>query len=203
MPKVHVTYEFEDEEAMRAHFAGATSAAPVRAAALMTGTPTAPTPAADDGTLTATTEFVQSRMQVDGDGMPYDPDLHSSPASLKDDGTWRVKRGKAREEAEARAAFKAAGGDEEPPANLPSEPAAVAPTLPGADALPEPMAPPVSFEKLAQKLSGLLQTGKLSRERMSALYAQHGGTDPANTLAADETARAALYADLVQIEPDL
>ena len=176
MSKLQLIYSFDSEEEMREHLAVETRAA----------APTAP--AGDDPAPT--------KADVDVDGMPYDEAVHSDPPQFKADGTWRAKRGKADEEKEARAAFKAGGGDIEPPAALPTAAAPAAPTLPGAVALPADAPAPVSFDTLVKAITDAMNSGKIDQAGLGPLYAKHGGADPAKTLETSETARAAMLADL-------
>ncbi len=184
--KLQLTYLFDNEDELRLHLADE----------VRTVTPDAPEPI--QTTVAPEPEAdVRSADDVDADGMPYDSELHSNPPKFKADGTWRAARGKAEQEAAARAAFKAQGGDVEPPADLPTETAAPASSgLPGMDALPADAPEPVSFEKMVEAVQTAMQSGKIDTDGLNALYTKHGGADPVNTLQANETARAALVADL-------
>ena len=134
---------------------------------------------------------------VDGEGMPFDPEIHSGPDKLTDQGLWRVKRGKAQEATQARAAFKAAGADVDAPEDVP-----VVPKMPGM----EPVAPaPVTFDDLMRACVEALESGSLTRAQMMALYGKHTGASgseadiaaqAAQVFQTDESARAAMLADI-------
>lgn len=185
--KIHVTYEFENEDEMRAHIGGETRAASAVVAS-QDVTPAAPAP--------AETEVTAER---DGDGMAWNPDYHSTPKSFTEDGMWRSKRGKADEAKAARAAFKAAGGVVAAPA-MPGMPTAtVMPTMPvSAPILP----PPVPFERLVGKITGMMTRGALSGESIAALYAKVGATSGAQ-FETNESLRAALFTELCAVEPEV
>lgn len=193
MPKYKLEIEFEDEESLRAYLGGETRAAvtaPVETETKAAAAVETETKAADD----------EITDEVDGDGMPYDPEIHASPKSFTSDGNWRAKRGKAEEAKEARAAFKAGGGNVTPPE---TETKPAMPGMPGAaPAAAEEKAAPVTYETLLDKTVGMMERGKIDGDAVMALYGKIGVTDP-SSLETNESQRAALYAELCAIEPEL
>ena len=187
--KIHVTREYESEEEYRAAELGLSRDATVTATQVVRApeapvAPVAPEPAAEE--ITA---------ERDADGMEWNGDYHSTPKSFTEDGMWRSKRGKADEAKAARAAFKAAGGVIVPAA-MPTMPMAAAPVA----AMPT-MAPPVPFERLVGKITGMMQRGVLSAEAIGSLYGEVGATSGAQ-FETNETLRAALFTRLCGIEPE-
>lgn len=187
MTKIHLTYEFDSEDELRAHLADETRAAverqPEQSAAAPTPTPT-PAPEPD-----------QTRDSVDADGMPYDDTIHSDPPQFTADGLWRAKRGKADEAKAARAAFKAKGGNVEPPT------AAAPSAMPGAmpSSLPEDAPEPVSLDRLIEKINVLITRKAVDEATLTELYAKHSGVSAAESFGVfqtNETARANLFAEL-------
>ena len=193
--KIHVTYEFENEDEMRAHIGGETRTASVVVAS-QDVTPAAPAPAEPEVTA-----------ERDGDGMAWNPDYHSTPKSFTEDGMWRSKRGKAEEAKAARAQFKAAGGGMPATIAAPAMPVA-APAMPvAAPAMPvaAPAAilpPPVDFGRLVGKITGMMQRGSIGGDSVAALYVKVGATSSAQ-FETNESLRAALFTELCQIEPEL
>ena len=186
--KIHVTREYESEEEYRAAELGLSRDATVTATQVVRApetpvAPVAPEPAAEE--ITA---------ERDADGMEWNGDYHSTPKSFTEDGMWRSKRGKADEAKAARAAFKAAGGVTVPAA-MPGMPVAAAPA-----AMPT-MAPPVPFERLVGKITGMMQRGVLSAEAIGSLYGEVGATSGAQ-FETNESLRAALFTRLCGIEPE-
>lgn len=198
MAKIELKYLFETEDELRAHLGGEirTVEAPV-------------TPEAQDEPPAATQESREADAiadYVDADGMPWNEEYHASTKTKNADGTWKARQGKAQAAKDARAAFKAQGGDVEAPAaaTLPgAEETKAAPSLPGADALPADAPEPVSWDQMVEKITGMSGRGVLSQEKMMDLYKTHGGDNPVETLEVNESARAALFADLLKIEPEL
>lgn len=210
--KVHLTYEFDGEEELRAHLS------------LMNRTDTAvraPVPASAPVAAPEETasEDIRSASDVDADQMPYDPAIHSDPPQVTGDGLWRAKRGKSEEAKAARAAFKARGGAVVPPVDLPvapvvapvaaapvlpAMPVATAPALPG---LPASAPEPISLERVIEKITGMMSRNTLAETTLAGLYVKHSGqADPTASFQVfntNESARATLYAELCQIEPDL
>ena len=180
--KIHVTYEFENEEEMRAHIGGETRTASAVVASQELA-PAAPTPE------------VEVTAERDADGLPWNSDYHSTPKSFTEDGLWRSKRGAADAAKAARAAFKAQGGVTAAPV-MPTAPAT--PVMP---AMPV-MAPPVSFERVVTKITGMMQRGKLDMGGISGLYAKIGATDN-RQFETNETLRAALFTELCVLEPEV
>lgn len=222
--KLQLTYHFETEEELRAHLGGETrtapAAAPVAAAPIPAAAPVAaaPIPAAAPVAIADESGTV-SRDALDGDGMPYDESVHSDPPSFTSDGLWRAKRGKAEEAKAARAAFKARGGAVAAPADLPAAAPIAAPTvapagMPGMPvaaaaptALPVDAPEPISLDRVIEKITGMINRGTLGEQTLAGLYAKHSGVaDPAasfNVFNTNESARAHLFADLCNIEPEM
>lgn len=186
--KVQLNYNFDSEEEFRAFVGGETRAA-------------APEPEPEPE-ITETAER-------DGDGMPWNPEYHSDPRSFTADGLWRAKRGSADAAKDARAKFKAAGGVTVS-VTAPTEAAYAAiashaampdttvrmPTMPvTAPILP----PPVSMDALVTKITGMMQRGVINVDTVSSLYQRVGIKDGAEC-GTNETARSALFAELVAIE---
>jgi hypothetical protein len=202
--KLHLTYEFESEAELRSHLAVETR---VDAPVLQ--------PAGHGDRQTIAEEPVtetRSSTDVDGDQMPYDATVHSDPPQFTGDGLWRAKRGKSEEAKAARAAFKARGGAVVAPVidaapSLPGMPAA-APSLPGMPtALPADAPEPITLERVIEKITGMMSRNTLGEATLSGLYAKHSGqADPTASFQVfntNESARASLYGELCQMEPDL
>jgi hypothetical protein len=140
--------------------------------------------------------------RVDSEGMPFDPEIHSSPEHTNQDGTWRAKRGKAGAEKEARAAFKASGGAIDPPAV--EEPAAApVPGMPGVSAAKTEDLPPVSLEEVIQKATALFNGGRIDGPKLTDLYRECSGVTPEESMGVfetNETARRKLWDELSKYE---
>jgi hypothetical protein len=196
--KLHLTYEFESEAELRSHLAVETRATPGQMA--------------EANVETVAVEETRSSTDVDGDQMPYDAAVHSDPPQFTGDGLWRAKRGKSEEAKAARAAFKARGGAVVAPVvtaapSLPGMPAA-APSLPGMPtALPADAPEPITLERVIEKITGMMSRNTLGEATLSGLYAKHSGqADPTASFQVfntNESARASLYGELCQMEPDL
>ncbi|MDK3075163.1 hypothetical protein QO034_18910 [Sedimentitalea sp. JM2-8] len=196
MPKYKLEIEFDTEDDLRAYLGGETRAA-APAPAEPAREPEAHSPSvaqtkADDGDSDEITD------DVDADGLPYDPEIHADPKSFTAKGTWRSKRGKSKEADEARAAFKAAGGAEAAPETTP----AATPAMPGMPGAAKAAPAPVSFDQMLDKTLGMMQRGKIDADGVTALYAKLGIPDP-SALETNESYRAALFAELCAIEPEL
>ena len=148
---------------------------------------------------------------ADADRMPYDAAIHSDPPSLTDKGTWRVKRGMAKQAEDARAKWKAQGGAVVPPTSaLPT--AAVAPAMPGLPGMDAPkpniieamypkaaepvLPPPVTVEDFLATVTSVVNEGKIAGEVLQGLYAKHGVTTMA-ALESNESLRRALRDDIL------
>jgi len=198
MPKIELKYVFDSDEEMRAFIGvGETTAAPVEK---VNDTPVV---AAEPAVAEERTDEGPTTEDVDSDGMPYDASVHSNPPQFTANGQWRAMRGKADEAKAARAEFKAGGGAVKAPDTAPDAALPGTTALPGATALPESAPAPISYEKVVEKITGMMQRGTLVAEDLTPLYAKHGGDDPAATLSTNESARAALFADLCEKEPEL
>lgn len=214
MTKITLTYTFDNDEELRAHLAltTRTETAPLSRAADIpavvidnnsplrrhTITPTT-TPADDfqtrEGYTQPTTpeEPAESRAadevitaDVDADGLPYDAEIHADPKSFTSGGHWRSKRGKSKEADARRAEFKAAGGA----LTTPSMPTVAIVTMPGMPTA-ETRAEPISYDMLITKAMGMMERGKVTADRMIAMYGELG-VDP-NTFGTNESARAVMF----------
>lgn len=163
-----LTYEFKSEEEMQ-DWLSKRNADPAKTEETPTPTPT-PTPAAksDDDDPT--------RDDVDADGMPYNESYHSDPPAFTSKGLWRAKRGCTDEANEARAKFKASGGNVADPDDVadrsaPETPPAPAAAAPGAApaAAPEARAP-VTIDQLFAKITEMLEAEAISREQLFEWY---------------------------------
>ena len=206
--KLQLTYHFENEEELRAHLGGETRSA----AAPVTAPVVAPV-AIEDTTAqvevapVATEERAAS--DLDADGMPYDESVHADPPSTTADGLWRAKRGKADEAKAARAAFKAAGGNVEAPADLPTT--MTMPGMPGMpgmpSALPADAPEPVSLDRVIEKITSMMKRNRITEQMLTGLYTKHSGiADPQQSFQVfntNESARANLFGELCEIEPEL
>jgi hypothetical protein len=195
-PQVILTFESVDE--MRAFFDTESTPAPVAPAV-------EPEPTAAPATKAVELSEPAPEPTVgdtDADGMPYNAEYHANPPSTTADGKWRAKRGHADAANAARAAFLAGGGNVEPPAAT-EEPAGV-PDLPGAAALPESAPEPITYDTLVAKIVEQMGSGKLESPTLSAMYRKHAGTTDATQVSAElqvnESARAAFYADLCDLD---
>ena len=215
--KLQLTYQFDSEDELRAHLGGETRTVAETPATTAIMATEARTIAVEEIHLGRAAEpeveAAQSADALDGDGMPYDAAVHSDPPSFTADGLWRAKRGKGEEAKAARAAFKARGGNVEAPADLPTEPApALAmPGMPGMpsakSALPADAPEPIGLDRVIEKISGMITRGQINEQTLAGLYTKHSGAnDPAASFAVfntNETARANLFGDLCQIDPEL
>lgn len=209
MTKISLIYEFNDETELRAHLDGNTRAVPAANPALTaTLAAIAVEPTINAAAITPEpADIVRSASDVDGDGMPYDAAVHADPPSTTKDGLWRAKRGYSEQANAARAAFKARGGNVQPPADLLPPPGPVvvaAPALPpvvaapAAHALPPSMPEPVDIQRLYEAITAGLKQGKIDSR---ALYVEFCKTDnPAEVgalLNTDETMRRAMFDRIV------
>ena len=203
--KLQLTYQFDSEDELRAHLGGeARTVAPA---------PVAETAEQETRSAEPETDTAVSPDALDADGMPYDAMVHADPPSFTADGLWRAKRGKAEEAKNARAAFKARGGNVAAPADLPADPAPAL-TMPGMPGMPSAKAAlpadapePIGLDRVIEKISGMITRGKITEQTLVGLYTKHSGVaDPAASFSVfntNETARANLFGDLCQIEPEL
>lgn len=211
--KLQLTYQFDSEDELRAHLGGeirTVAETPATAAPIAAPVAEARTavPAVEPETETAV-----SADALDGDGMPYDAAVHSDPPSFTADGLWRAKRGKGEEAKAARAAFKARGGNVAAPVDLPTAaaPALTLPGMPGmptaAVALPADAPEPIGLDRVIEKISGMMTRNRITEQTLAGLYQKHSGVaDPAasfHVFNTNESARANLFGDLCQIEPEL
>lgn len=215
--KLQLTYQFDSEDELRAHLGGETrtvAETPATTAIMATEDRTIAVEEIHLGrTAEPEVEAAQSADALDGDGMPYDAAVHSDPPSFTADGLWRAKRGKGEEAKAARAAFKARGGAVAAPVDLPTA-AAPALTLPGMPGMPTTVvglpadAPePIGLDRVIEKISGMMTRNRITEQTLAGLYQKHSGVaDPAasfHVFNTNESARANLFGDLCQIEPEL
>lgn len=162
-----------------------------------------PKPKADDKPKDEIDENTEK--SVDSIGMPYDETIHADPPSFKADGSWKVRNGQASAAKAAIAAFKAGGGNIEPPVveDAPVETGGM-PGVKAQTGMPVPTAEPVTLDVVMKKWTGLMESGKLSAERATEICVEVTGKTDAQqhypTFQTDETARADLYAKLNEIE---
>jgi hypothetical protein len=208
--KLQLTYQFDNEDELRAHLGTETrTAAPAPTPVVETPVTVIPatTPVAvEEAPVEAEAE--RSASDLDGDGMPYDAAVHADPPSCTADGLWRAKRGKADEAKSARAAFKAKGGNVAAPAALPTALPGMPAALPGMpSALPADAPEPVSLERVIEKITGMIGRAKLNEQTLAVLYQKHSGVaDPAASFGVfntNESARANLFNELCDIEPEM
>lgn len=167
-------------------------------------------PASTTDTLSGTTgedHDAPTKHDVDGDGMPYDESVHSDPPAFTANGLWRAKRGKAKEAETARAEFKAKGGDVAAPEVADEMPLPIMTEMPGMPGMPADAPEPISLDTVMEKIKGMLARGSITGERTTGLYQAVCGTtnggEVYKMLQTNETMRAALYAELCAIEPEL
>lgn len=166
--------------------------------------PSVPSPAATAAAPTAPVAPTNPAggVEVDADGLPWDPRIHASGEGGKRpknaDGRWRQKRSlndaalKKRVEDELRAAMAAPGAAVTAPpssassAGVPTPPPAAAPTAPSAP--PIPPAPPAvpaadTFATLMARLGPPMAQGKITMQAVCDLLAPFGLSAPAQLAA--------------------
>ena len=203
MSKITITVECDDAEEARAVVDQLTN----RAAA-----PEATTEKTDAPIEQTKSDDVDD-VVTDSDGMPWDEAVHASSRAVNTDGTWKARKGQAAAAKTARAAFKASGGDVEPPVveeapvGLPGTKTSALPgtktsALPGADAIPS--AEPVTFDAFVEKATSALASKKIDNAGISALYCEVTGETDVGAAAAkletNETMRRVAVEKLTEIE---
>jgi len=190
--KLELKYLFDSEQEMRDHLATesrAVDAAPVVATEERTDPP-------------STSEHISG--DTDKDGMLYDDALHSSNRAVNADGTWKARKGMAQQAKDARAAFKAGGGNVNAP-EVTEEPTAM-PGMTGMTGMPatktDDAPEPVTLNQLITKSSGMLTRAMIDHDGIGKLYAKLGITD-SNVFATNESLRAAMFNELCVIEPEM
>ena len=184
-----------------------------------------------DATATPEPAAATADVEVDVDGMPYDPEIHASTKTKTQDGKWKSRQGKADEAKAAREAFLSAGGNVTPPTNLPDTPVAESAVAPAAQVAPAAEAPAatagevvqmpgafpaptlpasapadITYEKVGEKLMGMIRRGSLDQNTQYPDLLKKVGVpldDPNTPLQNDPALRAALYAELCAIEPEM
>ena len=190
--KHRLTIEFDNEADLRAYLDNTAPPA---------DTDAADTDAADTKAAPTPDTAEEITADVDADGMPYDNEIHADPKSFTAAGNWRSKRGKSKEADQARADFKAGGGNVTPP-----EPETKAESgMPGMPGMPtgaaEVRADPVSYDQVYEKTSDMMARHVIDGAGVMALYKAIGMDDP-SALNTNESYRSALYAKLCEIEAD-
>lgn len=192
MTKYQVTMMFDSQEEMLDYFSDGntkTDATPV-------------VERSDDIPVVERTD--DSAIPVDADGMPFDEEVHTAVDALTEKGLWRSKRGKSDEANKRRADFKAAGGDVTPEPEPEPEPEtkSEAPSMPGMPGMAAAVAPPITMAKLIEKATGMIERQAVDNETLIGLYAKVGASET-SVLETNESLRAALFAELCNIEPEL
>lgn len=190
--KLHLTYEFDSEEEMRAHLGETVERTPEPATA------PAAAPAAATPEPTTNDSDEPTRDDVDADGMPYDETIHSSPPAFTAKGLWRSARGKSDEAAAARAEFKAKGGNVPAPETPPAA-SGMPGAMPGANALPTDAPAPISLDRLLEKINEMISRGEVDEPTLTELYSKHANVpveESFGVFQTNETARANLFAEL-------
>lgn len=207
MSKITITVECDDAEDARSVIDQLTG----RSDAAVTTAPA--TPAAEKTTKPAEqTKSDVDDVVTDSDGMPWDEAVHASSRAVNTDGTWKARKGQAQAAKDARAAFKASGGDVAPPVETPTEDAAAGlpgtkaedavPGLPGADAIPP--ADPVTMADFTAKATAVLKAGKIDNDGIVAMYLEVTGqsdtNDAVKSFQTNESMRRAAVDRLTEIE---
>ena len=130
---------------------------------------TAPTAQAPDDT--AAEEQVQTHVSgtTDCHGMTWDAEIHSDPATINADGSWRARRGRKDEYDAAIAAHNngknaAAGHAMTQGAPAPATATTGMPSMPSMPAAPAPTHPvaPVDYEDMARRFVGMINDGEIA-----------------------------------------
>jgi hypothetical protein len=146
---------------------------------------------------------------VDASGFPYDPELHHE--TFKANGEWKVKKGQADADKEARAAWKAQGGNvEAPEIEETVETKTEAPKMPGMPTQNAektiPASKPVSIDEVFAKIGEMFEAKTVDEVTVTGLYTKITGTANADEhyelFSTNETMRSQLMAELEQIELD-
>lgn len=184
MPSIELKYTFDNEDELRAHLAAETE-----------------TKSDTPSEKTVETE-TKSEPEIDSDGMPWDEEIHSGGKALNKDGTWKARQGKADEAKKAREEFKSGGGNEEAPTDLPNteEKQETPVGLPGMENLPDDAPEPVALKDFTDKVNSMIERKTFDADVWKAVNAENDITDPNTQLATNETARAAVYAKLCEID---
>lgn len=206
MSKITITVECDDAEDARSVIDQLTS----RSDAAVTTAPA--TPSAEK--TTKPVEEIKSDVDdvvTDSDGMPWNEAVHASSRAVNTDGRWKARNGQAQAAKDARAAFKASGGDIDPPVDASTEgdaglPGTKAeddvPGLPGADAIPP--ADPVTMADFTAKATAVLKSGKIDNPGIIAMYLEVTGQSDTNeavkSFQTNETMRRAAVDRLTEIE---
>jgi hypothetical protein len=196
---IEVKYLFANHDALRAHvelMSRTDTAITPPGTETPAVAPATETPAVAPATETPATEAAR----VDGDGMPFDPELHK-PEPFSSKGLWKAKSGCAPAANAARAAFKAGGGDIKAPAETKTRAALPGNTLPGNP--PETRAP-VSIDELFGRVTEMYTDGLVSDSDLATIYQNTtGSSNAAEATAAydsNESARAAAMEALDEFE---
>ena len=198
-PELELTIRFTSFDDLRAWMENtdgrSTAAAPTPAPAAAPAAPNAPAAApVAAAPAPASPTANPGEVERDAQGMPYDPELHTTTKTLNADGTWKALRGKAEEAKAARAEFLARGGADAAASGAPDPAPAAAPAvavMPGTEAAPAPApaaggmpgmpgveAREVSMDELVQKTTELMTSGVLSKDALRGHYQEIGLTSP-------------------------
>ncbi len=157
----------------------------------------------------ATPDTDDNEPLVDSEGMPWDPAVHAETKGVNKDGTWKARKGKAAEAKAARAAWKASGGNVEPPADIEERPPVVAPAAPPVAAMPTPTpvppaapSPVPTTEQVVEQLTAAFSNGIVTTENLAEIYGNAGITnvaDPMPEVEANEEIRRRLAGELNRV----
>lgn len=138
--------------------------------------------------------------QRDKDGMPWDVRVHSTPAKMNADGTWKAKRGRTDAEyAAVRAEYTA------PPAStqgaVTPPPAAAGITPPPAAGITPPPAALTPYQKFSNYIAGMVESGRAPADWLkdSLLNYQVQDGNILNLQSADPKFVEELHAEFVKV----
>lgn len=208
MSKITITVECDDAEEARSVIDQLTG----RSDTAITTVPSTPVAEKTSAPAEQTKTDVDS-IVTDSDGMPWDEAVHSTSRAVNADGTWKARKGQAQAAKDARAAFKASGGNVAPPDDTTAEDADdglpgtaksddAATGLPGADAIPP--ADPVTMADFTAKATAVLNSGKIDNDGIIAMYLDVTGQSDTNeavkSFQTNESMRRAAVERLTEIE---
>lgn len=162
----------------------------------------------DDGDEGGTPGTVGDPNERDAAGIPWLAGIHATTRGKTKEGLWRGAKGVTTEQrTAAEAPYRGQPQTMQVPTFL--QPAGAAPVtipvmpMPGAapvmPSMPMPVAPPpVDYPTLVNKLTGLMQTGKLTNDGVFGIYNICGITDP-TALMTDETLRRKMMTELEKV----
>lgn len=97
---------------------------------------------------------------TDCHGMTWNAEIHSDPATINADGSWRARRGR-KDEYDAAIAAHKAGATADAGQAMAAMPAAPAPTAMPAAPAPTAPAAPVAYEDMARRFIGMMNDKKI------------------------------------------